>query len=187
MISESNKPSVYVAFQGGGMLGIAHLGAWQEIVKHFEIIGTAGTSSGSIIAALCAAGFSPEELIQKEQIREEQIDWAGFVDGKSAPRLLIESIVRGLFGLGACTNGDRFSEWFEGKLGKRYPQESKLTFAMLYKHKKTYLEVIACDLKEPDRSPVVSFSKDERGHTFISDAVRASISIPGNLSANITR
>jgi len=172
MTNEADKPPAYVAFQGGGMLGMAHLGAWQEISKHFEIVGVAGTSSGSIIAALCAAGFSPEEFAAKKEI-----DWADFVNGKSTLRLLVESIIRGLFGLGACSDGKRFYKWFDAKLKERHPDIPNCTFAELYQQNKTYLEVIACNLKDPDRSPI-SFSTDELGHTRISDAVRASISIP---------
>ena len=65
-VSES-KEKAYVAFQGGGALGVAHFGAWQAISEHFEIVGVAGTSSGSIIAALCAAGFSAEEAFERFQ------------------------------------------------------------------------------------------------------------------------
>ena len=48
---------------GGGVKGAAHIGAikaFEEENIHFEYVG--GTSSGSIVACLYAAGFSPDEI-----------------------------------------------------------------------------------------------------------------------------
>ena len=48
---------------GGGVKGAAHIGAikaFEEENIHFEYVG--GTSSGSIVACLYAAGFTAEEI-----------------------------------------------------------------------------------------------------------------------------
>lgn len=52
-------------FEGGGTRGAAHVGAYQKAIQcgvHFSEV--AGTSAGSIIAALVGAGASPEYLLQ---------------------------------------------------------------------------------------------------------------------------
>lgn len=55
--------SIGLALSGGGVEGFAHIGAYQalsEIGAHVDVV--AGTSSGSIIAALAALGCTPEEM-----------------------------------------------------------------------------------------------------------------------------
>ncbi|PEO35075.1 patatin-like phospholipase family protein, partial [Bacillus pseudomycoides] len=50
-------------FEGGGVRGIAHVGAICALAKQgYECERVAGTSAGAIIAALLAAGYSCEEL-----------------------------------------------------------------------------------------------------------------------------
>ena len=50
-------------FEGGGVRGIAHVGAICALAeKGYEWERVAGTSAGAIIAALVAAGYSCSEL-----------------------------------------------------------------------------------------------------------------------------
>lgn len=54
-----------IAFAGGGFFGIAHVGALRELEKHCpreEIKRLAGVSVGSMIAALYAVGYTPDEM-----------------------------------------------------------------------------------------------------------------------------
>lgn len=52
-------------FSGGGIKGFALIGAYQEIEKRgFEFVRLAGTSAGSILAALITAGYSSKEVYQ---------------------------------------------------------------------------------------------------------------------------
>lgn len=63
---ESRYP-VFLAFQGGGAKGVVHAGALLAINDlNLEIKGVAGTSAGSMIAALIAAGYTGEELVDPE-------------------------------------------------------------------------------------------------------------------------
>ncbi|WP_448096283.1 patatin-like phospholipase family protein [Luteibacter yeojuensis] len=72
MKGKGREQDVFVAFQGGGAKGIAHVGAYQaiwDIVQRqptegvtFNIRGVAGTSAGAIIAALVAAKVEPSRL-----------------------------------------------------------------------------------------------------------------------------
>ncbi|CAM3356297.1 hypothetical protein BZK31_20735 [Pseudomonas floridensis] len=63
---ESKHP-VFLAFQGGGAKGVVHAGALLAINDlDLDIKGVAGTSAGSMIAALIAAGYTGEELVDPE-------------------------------------------------------------------------------------------------------------------------
>ncbi|MEG3929097.1 patatin-like phospholipase family protein [Microcoleus sp. T3_D1] len=163
----SNLPSAYIAFQGGGALGMAHLGAWQEVSQQFNIIGTAGTSAGSIVSALCAAKFHPVHAIDLFH----QLNWSDFVNRQSLLKLVT--------GQDAYSDGKRFHEWLRDQLGKYVPgKPCDITFADLYQFSEIYLAIIACDLNCPKGYPVV-FDKNTEPNANISFAVRASISIPG--------
>lgn len=57
----------YVAFAGGGAKGILHVGALKAIeVQDLQIKGLAGTSIGAVVAALKAAGYSADDLVDPE-------------------------------------------------------------------------------------------------------------------------
>jgi len=73
------KPQrIYVAFQGGGAKGIAHVGAYHALsaltlprsaasATKLQIAGVAGTSAGAIIAALVAAKYRPNNLFDPKK------------------------------------------------------------------------------------------------------------------------
>jgi NTE family protein len=166
-----SKERAYVAFQGGGALGVAHFGAWQAIAKEYEIVGVAGTSSGSIVAALCAAGVSPKHTFESFK-RNLPV----FVGHNSFLWSMIDIICRFLFGRDASNDGSCFQSWLEEQL-EQSDLERGITFKELFERKGIYLQVVACDLKD-ENHPVV-YSPDERKGTSISRAVRASISLPG--------
>src|SRR3954453_10246461 len=52
-------------FSGGGIRGFALIGAYEEIERRgFQFVRMAGTSAGSIIAALIVAGYTSKEIYQ---------------------------------------------------------------------------------------------------------------------------
>ena len=54
-------------FKGGGVKGLAHVGAYKAATERgIEFEGVAGTSAGSIVAALIAVGYSPDELYKPD-------------------------------------------------------------------------------------------------------------------------
>lgn len=60
---KDRKNSIGIAFSGGGLQGIAHIGAIKALTElgiNPEYV--SGTSSGSIIAAIYAMGFTPDEM-----------------------------------------------------------------------------------------------------------------------------
>lgn len=50
--------------KGGGIKGLAYVGALRELEKHYQFNWFVGTSAGAITAVLLAAGYSTEELGQ---------------------------------------------------------------------------------------------------------------------------
>lgn len=162
------RPTAYVAFQGGGALGMAHLGAWQYLAERFAIGGVAGTSAGAIVAALCAAGYDPAHVIDIFA----NLEWRRYVARQNLFFLLWK--------LDAWSSGRRFEQWIRDRLQARFPTlaPQEVTFAELFERTKIYLAIVACDLNRPRPEPVV-FTKDSEPETLVSFAVRASVSIPG--------
>jgi NTE family protein len=66
------RPRIGLALSGGGALGLSEIGVleWME-QHHIPVDRVAGTSMGSIIAAMYATGMSPEEIRKFA----EDIDW----------------------------------------------------------------------------------------------------------------
>lgn len=57
----------FIAFAGGGAKGLIHVGALRALEdRNVEVCGLAGTSAGAIVAALKAAGFSSDELLDPD-------------------------------------------------------------------------------------------------------------------------
>ena len=75
------RPKIGVALEGGGALGLAHIGVLQWFEDHhIPVDYVAGTSMGGLVGGLYATGKSPEEL---RQIVEEQ-NW-DFIIGGATP------------------------------------------------------------------------------------------------------
>ncbi|MFH2102116.1 MAG: patatin-like phospholipase family protein [Chloroflexota bacterium] len=54
---------ITLALGGGGSRGVAHIGVIRRLIAEgFRIRAVAGTSAGGIVAALLAAGFSPDQM-----------------------------------------------------------------------------------------------------------------------------
>jgi NTE family protein len=61
---QSVRQSIFLALQGGGAKGVVHVGGIIAINNlDLDIKGIAGTSAGSMVAALVAAGYRGEDLI----------------------------------------------------------------------------------------------------------------------------
>lgn len=162
---------VNAVFQGGGVKAIGLAGAVCAAEKHGITFGRlAGTSSGSIVASLLAAGYSGEELkdiIMKTPFSHflkhtalHQIRWLG-----PAVRLYLK---KGLY------SGDRVEEWAANLLAARGIRR----FGDLPKGK---LQIIASDISTgrllvlPD--DIVKYGIEPEQFS-ISRAIRMSTSIP---------
>jgi NTE family protein len=68
----AHRARIGLALSGGGALGLAEIGVLQWLEeKHIPVDRVAGTSMGSIIAAMYASGMSPAEI----KTFAESIDW----------------------------------------------------------------------------------------------------------------
>ena len=63
--SPAGRPSIGLALEGGGALGLAHVGVYLWMREHHVPIDRiAGTSMGALVGSLIASGHSPEEIQQ---------------------------------------------------------------------------------------------------------------------------
>ena len=69
----TSRPKIGVALEGGGALGLAHIGVLQWFEDHhIPIDYLAGTSMGGLVGGLYATGKSPQEL--QELVKEQKWD-----------------------------------------------------------------------------------------------------------------
>lgn len=175
--------SADLVLSGGGVLGIAHVGVVSVLEEHgyrFERI--AGTSAGSIVGSLLAAGMPSPRL--GEIMRS--LDYPSFLDKDKLDRIPLLGPPLSVVLENGYSEGRRFAEW----LGRELAELGVTTFGDLRLRddgaggrveRRWRLVVTAADVTrgqfvrlpwdyeryglDPDEQPVV-------------DAVRASISVP---------
>ena len=156
-------------FEGGGVKGIAYVGAMQvieqrNILKNIRRVG--GTSAGAINALLFALGFD----ITSQRHILESTDFKKFMDDSFG---FIRDIVR-LDKLFGWFKGDFFSGWI-GKLIKEKLRNEKATFQDLKDNNKPELYMIGTNLST-GYSEV--FSHERQPNMPLAEALRISMSIP---------
>lgn len=187
-----------LVFQGGGLKGIAYVGALEALKSKNAVCSLkrfAGTSAGAIMATLLACDYDIAEI--KEILM--QIDFTDFFDHpmkleesegvfsilKSALELVGSPIklVSNLLGTGGICEGEVFLEWMEEKIkektGIRHCTFGELSDliekGMPFKH----LHIFGTRIGEtPEIVLFGSDNLDSRDYV-ISDIVRISMSIPG--------
>jgi NTE family protein len=180
-VTSPPEPRVDLVFEGGGVKGIALAGAFAEIARRgFEPQCVAGTSAGAITAALVAAGYTGEELVQ---LVTRDMHFQSFAD---RPRLhelgaLGEAIEvakhRGIH------SGDYFLGWMRERLAaKGIHRFGDLRDPDASQENRSYrLQVIASDVSDhsmlvlPRDAHRLGIEADELG---VAEAVRMSMSIP---------
>lgn len=146
-------------FQGGGVKGIGLVGALRRVEeeKNIEFKGLAGTSAGSIVAALYAAGYTTEELYRLLL----ETDFASLLD---APRFKSLQLWR-RYGI---HKGQKFYRW----LYKLFEQKGAVKLEDI----KNYdLRIIASEVRTKN---ILVFDKKSYPQLEIAEAVRMSMSIP---------
>ncbi len=167
----------YIVFSGGGVKGTAFCGALkvledQEIIccKGSHIKGYAGTSAGSIIAALMAVGYNSKEMTRVMM----DLDMRKLVDDKWG-------VVRDTYNLFddfGVAPGTYFNELL-GDLIEAKTGDRDYTIDELYKKTGIKLVIVGTDLTE--RRPIYFYPEHrENGYKDIPIrfAVRMSMSIP---------
>ncbi|BBO71319.1 hypothetical protein DSCA_52490 [Desulfosarcina alkanivorans] len=158
-----------LVFEGGGVKGIAYIGAMQAmkekgILKNITRVG--GTSAGAINATLFALGY---EIIEQRRILKK-LDFNNFMDDNWGLVRDTERLIK-KFG---WYKGDFFHHWISGLINKKL-KNPHATFRDLKAAGQPDLYVYGANLST--RFGEV-FSVEHTPTTRIADAVRISMSIP---------
>lgn len=165
---------VDLVFEGGGVLGIGFVGAYEAFYENkFQIIRAAGTSAGSVIAALICAGFTPQEL--REEL--ENTDFTMFLKSPPFGNIPIIGKVLSLIFSKGLYDGNIISTWINSILKKKGIR----VFGDLYINGECPLKVVAADITNrkllilPD--DIRFYGKDPK-NLAICKAVQMSCTIP---------
>lgn len=168
---------VNAVFEGGGVRGIAFVGAIrQTLARDLEFANLAGTSAGAVVASLLAVGYTGERDSELERIMKEA-PYASFRDNRAIGNIPIfghaitEALFEGLY------KGDALLAWISGLM-----PPGKTRFGALKNGDGSYrLHLTASDithgelLKLPE--DIVKYGEDP-DQLEIARAVRMSASIP---------
>jgi len=191
MIME-RKP-IDAVFEGGGVKGIALVGAVSAIENDYEIIYHAGTSAGAIVAALLAAGYDAAGVKQKINA----LDFNKIEDGSLIEKIpFVGPILDELSKMGLY-KGDFFLKTMREYLAERgvstfrsfrRPEEELQGLTEGEKDRYRYkLQMVAADISRGCRLTLpqdIADYEDEHGNTMkpenleVAQAVRMSMSIP---------
>lgn len=163
-MENTNLPITNLILQGGGVKGIAYVGAL-EVLDEVQILdkiqNVAGTSAGAITACLLALRYTASEI--RKIVFD--LDFKSFQDRKNALRIVTK------YGLYA---GDAFLDWITDLIEKK-GFDKQATFSDLKQGGCRNLKVFGTDLYTKS---VQEFSAASTPDTIVAEAVRASMSIP---------
>ncbi|MCB0384843.1 MAG: patatin-like phospholipase family protein [Bdellovibrionales bacterium] len=172
-MKDPNKMAAYpfrnLIFEGGGVKGVAYVGAMQVlaeegILDQIERVG--GTSAGAINATLCALGYTIGE--QDQVLRS--MDFSKFMDDDWGVVRDTERLIQNY----GWYKGDYFYQWMAERV-KEKTGSSEYTFGDLWLDDGPELYVCATNLATGFSE---IYSHEHTPEVRIADAVRASMSIP---------
>jgi NTE family protein len=169
-------------FEGGGVKGIGLVGALVEAEKYYKWKYTAGTSAGSIVAALISAGYTAYEI--KQMVKN--LDYTKFKDKGFLDKIPIFGKILSLGFENGIYEGDYIEQWIEEKLNAKNIRTFKDLIVDDYKDYmdekfKYKLKVIVSDIS---REKLLVLPQDIKEFGVnpddlkVSKAIRMSISIP---------
>lgn len=157
----SNQHPRALIMKGGGVKGLALIGALKELEKYFTFDTFAGTSAGAIAASLLGAGYRPTEI---EKILDKK-EFNDFKDG-------FFRVISNLLIYQAKHSGKNFMEWIDGLIKqKKSNQVDKVLMRDLPNRTIMYATTVGTGLLRFD-------TKGERKETSVAFATRCSMSIP---------
>jgi len=157
----AGRPPLALIMKGGGVKGLALVGALLELEKHYAFNTFVGTSAGAIAAVLLASGVKAEEL--ESRLRAQ--NFLDFLDSSHLSRL------RNLYLFGGLHSGNAFEQWIEVILNEKIERQQKVEMRDL-----PYRAIIYAS--NEDKGTVTFDSRGENNNTPASFAVRCSMSIP---------
>jgi len=170
-------------FEGGGVKGVALIGALKRMEEEgIEFGRVAGTSAGAITAALISVGYKAEEI--KDILWKKDFnDFANVeVFIRKKWRIIFSSYFFRLLSLFFSSAGygvfatNKFYLWIKGLLKDKGVTD--------FKSVPGYLRVFAVDIL---KQQLLQFDKDTSPHLEVADAVRMSMSIPLFFGARIKK
>lgn len=162
----------YGVFEGGGVKGIALVGALKAAEDlGFTFRAVAGTSAGAIVASLVAAGYKADKLrsiLTEKNFKEFKDPVAKWVPGAN---YFLYWKKLGLY------NGHHFHNWIREKLSVEIfgSTDRSPTFKDMFEKTGIPLTVVAIELISQE---VRAFETNRHGTMHVADAVRMSMSIP---------
>lgn len=177
-----NRFKIGIALSGGGIRGIAHIGVLKVLVENnIPIDVISGTSAGAIIAAMYACGYTPQQM----QVMVQNLKMNELIDLNVTVGDLFKHGMKWLFsGMfrfwsvlpTGFIKGDKVEQFFYSLWQNRTVRDTNIPVA-----------ITAVDLNSADTIFFTSPVFDSRAilnaryyhNTTLTDAVRASISIPG--------
>ena len=164
-----------LAIKGGGVKGVAYVGAIEELDKarlFSKIERVSGTSAGALLAFMICAGYDVGEI---KHLMMNEIDFKKFKTGWNPIRILS--------GYGLYSG--KYILDFVHRLLKESPINKNISPALQLTANSTFrdmknagckhLYVFACNTSMHD---VTEFSADKTPHVLVAEAIRASMSIP---------
>lgn len=183
--SDNNiSPRADAVLEGGGVCGIAHVGALAAAeAKGYQWVNIAGTSAGAFVAAMLAADYSAKEMYS---IMTNEVDFKRFAQDRGFDGFILKEALN-MLTRGGMHTGNYIETFMKEKLGakKKYkfgdlviPGRENLPKDSLYRYR---LTVIASDistglmLRLPQDALQYGIDPDDLD---IAKAVRMSASIP---------
>jgi NTE family protein len=185
IMTQSSSLSADLVLEGGGVLGIGHVGAISVLEDAgYSFARVAGTSAGSIVGALVAAGMRASRITDIMTT----LNYRRFADRSLLDRVPIGGPLLSLLMDDGVFEGDQLREWLGNLLVDECGVETFGDLAIddpdssLPPERRFRLVVTATDVT---RGELVYFPWDyertyglEPGQQLVVDAVRASMSIP---------
>ena len=148
--------------KGGGIKGVAYVGALEELVKHYTFNWFAGTSAGAITAILLGAGYTVDELntiLSKKNFND-------FKDANQIKALFNFITKKGFF------EANTFNEWIEELLA------TKLNSAVSVEMRDLAYRTTVYASRKDKSVQIFDSHKADSQNTIAAFAARCSMSIP---------
>jgi NTE family protein len=181
-IDHEYKRTLYqnLVFSGGGVRGIAYLGAL-EVLDEFRILENiqrvAGTSAGAIAA--CLVSFGLDITKTRDLFNSLNITKLPQVETQSDKRRWLpipeEESPRRFFRDYGWYSSEYFYNWLQNIISDQCGGNSRATFADFKQHGFRDLFIVATNVS---RQRAEVFSADQTPEVSVADAVRMSMSIP---------
>ncbi len=170
-------------FEGGGVKGVAFVGALKRLEEEgIKISRIAGTSGGAIVAALACAGYTADQM--KDILWQKSFnDFANInIFLKKRWRIIFSRYIWDVISLFLSGSGygvfktDKFYKWIKVLLKQKGVTD--------FKSAPLYLRVFAVDLL---RQKLLQFDRDKTPDLEVAEAVRLSMSLPLFFRAKIKK